>query len=78
MSVIILLFTLLIEIYSFIYLSNNLEQIMNGIGVMAFALGFLAYGSLINRIGLPRSAILYFSAIISLIPAYFSSLYYTL
>lgn len=77
MSGVVFLFTLLIEIYSFIYLSNNLDNILDGVAVMIFAVIFLLFGCLMS-LGKPRSLMLYLSSILCLTPLSVSALYYTL
>ena len=78
MSATVFMFTLVIEIFSFVYLSANLEFILDGVAVMLFAVGFLVYGCLLNLVPVPRSSVLFFASLISIVPAYFSSLYYSL
>ena len=78
MSLILLLTTLAIVIYSFIYLTNNLNLFYRSLGVMIFSVLFLVYGTIINVFKTSRAKVLFIFSIISLIPAGLSTLYYHL
>lgn len=75
MSLVVFAFTIAIEIYVFLYLISDLTHIIRCIAVMAFYIGFLVYGCIINTVPISREATLYLFTVASIVPAGFSPLY---
>ena len=78
MSLILFLVTIAVVIYSFIFLTNNLNEIYKTVGIMIFSVIFLVYGTIINIFTSSRAIVLLVFSIISLIPVCFSPLFYHL
>ena len=78
MSGLVFVFTISVEIFVFVFLSNNLDKIINCVGVMIFGVAFLVYGCIINLLTWERSIVLLIFSLISIVPAAFSPTYYHL
>ena len=78
MSLVVLATTLATQIYIFFYLANNIAVIFRSLSLMGFVVGFLVYGSILNRIPLRKSVIFFVASFVALIPVCFSQLYYSL
>lgn len=78
MSGLVFIFTLGVEIFIFLFLSNNFDQIIVCVAVMVFAVAFLVYGCIINLVKWSRQTILFVFTLLSLGPAALSPFYYSL